>query len=52
MTENKVNRPVTVLLTRQEWAYVKEKLPDVSISRYIRRLLLESVGYNIPAPKN
>jgi len=51
-SEERINRPVTVNLTQQEYAFVKKALPDASLSRLLRRLLLEQVHYPMPQPQN
>lgn len=48
----KKNRPITINLTKGEYKFIQEKLPDVKISRYIKRMLLERLGYEMPQPQN
>lgn len=48
LTQNiikRANHPITVNLTQQEYLFIKNSLPDVSLSRLLRQLLLELVKY-------
>lgn len=46
------NKTITVNLTEDEYRFVQKELADIKLSRYVRRMLLERLGYPMPQPQN